>query len=102
MSRLERTKVALGWSPVPTPLLEAVRQAPSVKPKRGAPRLEIPASQTIWLRERDDGEYNYERCNPKTLRDGIRVHPDMLVDHFPPRYEHALDHLVEEEEAEDD
>lgn len=94
MSRSERAKVALGFCAVPSPLLEAVRRVPSVKPKTGAPCLKIPAGKTIWLRERDDGEYEYDLYKPKTLRDGVRVHRDMLLDHFPPRYEHALDHLV--------
>ena len=95
MSRLERAKVVMGW-PVPEPLIEAVQKVPSLEPKPGAPQLEIPAGRTIWLREREDGEYEYQQWDPKSLLQNseIRVHQDMLVDHFPPRYEHALDHLV--------
>lgn len=92
MTRAERAKVVLGW-PAPLELEKAIEKAPSVKPKKGAPCLEIPAGQTIWLREKNDdlGEYDYECWN--SLPQEIHVTPNMLVDHFPSRYEHALDHL---------
>ena len=47
--------------------------------------------------EDDEGkDYSYQIPKPRDmLKVGIRVNPDMLLDHFPPRYEHAFDHVKE-------
>ncbi|KAG7342596.1 lipase class 3 [Nitzschia inconspicua] len=93
-----------------------------VTPKPGAPILSIPSETIVWLKKmtpqqqqqqeeedkRFDGpeeditdkgkggvaDYDFEMFRPNRLKQyDIQVHPDMLLDHFPPRYEHALDHL---------
>ena len=45
--------------------------------------------------EDDEGkDYSFQILKPRDmLKVGIRVNPDMLLDHFPPRYEHALHHF---------
>jgi hypothetical protein len=111
MTRRQRAKILLGLEAPPKELADAILiDAPKkVAPKQGAPQLCIPAGQTIWLLETSDGEgYTYETFRPKDLvssssrggRGGLlQIRPNMLVDHFPPRYEHALDHLLEERAA---
>ena len=96
MTRTERAKVVVGAAPAPTELTRILQDEPNVLPKQGAPLLEIPAGQTILLRNigNDDGDYEYEAI--QSVPPGIRVHADMFIDHFPPRYEHAFDHLREE------
>ena len=99
LSRRERLQVAVGWKPIPQDLIDTFLEEESNKvlsPIKGAPRLEIPAGQTIWLHEKNDQEYTWECLKPKDLiryYSGIRIHPEMFTDHFPPRYEHALEHL---------
>jgi hypothetical protein len=108
MSRIERMQVLLGMKAPPSGLIDAVLQGPSVEPKRGAPPLEVPAGRTLWIKEAtaathacDGDDYTFEWLDPNSFRlqqqaggGGIRVHPDMFVDHFPPRYEHAFDRLA--------
>jgi hypothetical protein len=100
MTSRERYKVILGMVPPPKDLVAAVleSQGRSLPPKKGAPRLHIPAERTVWLKGDGNnikhGEYRYEILTPKDMTNrGIRVNPDMLLDHFPPRYEHALYHI---------
>lgn len=101
MTRNDRYKVILGMKDVPLDLVGAVVETKGkpIEPKEGAPVLFIPAHKTIWLKCDDpseEGDYHYSTLNSRELVNrGIRVHPDMLLDHFPPRYEHAFDHLVE-------
>jgi len=96
-----------------------------IQPKQGAPILSIPAHHIVWLKqqqqrrrvplstpqqqqhssssgvdgdkeEENDGDYAFEILKPIEMKQpGIRVNPDMLLDHFPPRYEHALDHIIQ-------
>eukprot|EP00547_Thalassionema_nitzschioides_P013082 CAMPEP_0194262378 /NCGR_PEP_ID=MMETSP0158-20130606/46511_1 /TAXON_ID=33649 /ORGANISM="Thalassionema nitzschioides, Strain L26-B" /LENGTH=598 /DNA_ID=CAMNT_0039002533 /DNA_START=147 /DNA_END=1943 /DNA_ORIENTATION=- len=102
MTRSERYKVILGLKDVPTNLVEEVMEAQDkpVKPKEGAPVLYIPADKTVWLHadgDSEDGDYHYSTIGSRELvRRGIRVNPDMLFDHFPARYAHALEHVVED------
>jgi Lipase (class 3) len=99
MTSTERYKVVLGMVRPPEHLVEAVLESKgkNLQPKQGAPSLCIPSEKTVWLKqdnEKDNGEYRYEIVTPtEWMRRGIRVNPDMLLDHFPPRYEHALDHI---------
>lgn len=106
MTRRERYQIILGMKPVPSHLVRTVLEAKDqnpLEPKEGAPVLYIPADTTIWLQQTkkndsEDGDYYYSTTTSKELvQRGIRVHPDMLLDHFPPRYEHAFDHLVEDD-----
>jgi hypothetical protein len=99
MTSSERYKVVLGIVPPPKDLIAAVLESEgkSLPPKQGAPKLYIPAEKIVWLREDNEilhGVYRYDILSPKLMaKRGIRVNPDMLLDHFPPRYEHALDHI---------
>jgi hypothetical protein len=96
MSRTHKWQVAFGLQPPPEALVDAVRNLPFIQPKRGAPCLGIPAAQTLWLREkRENGQdyYDYEIWDQEIFPTSIRVHQDMFVDHYPPRYEHALNHM---------
>lgn len=102
MARRERYKVVLGASPVPKDLIASVMEAEGTRlaPKKGAPTLYIPAEKIVLLKENTDAahgraSYHYELTNPHEMsRREIRVYPDMMVDHFPSRYEHAFDHLL--------
>lgn len=89
----------------------------------GAPPLEIPADQNVWMRpeyslhehgsdrdrDRDDDHdddddsinelytyrvWNKEEFRNRQQRDGIQIHPDMFLDHFPSRYEQAMDQIL--------
>lgn len=114
MSKRERYKVVLGASEPPKDLIASVLEAEGKRlvPKKGAPTLYIPAEHTVWLKEsprkKENGgtgsitSYHYELSNAREMSQReIRVYPDMLVDHFPARYEYAFDHLekpVDDEE----
>lgn len=101
MTSRQRYKVILGMVGPPKDLIATVLESggKSLLPKQGAPRLYIPAEKTVWLKkdiQKEHGEYQYEILSPnEMMHRGIRVNPDMLLDHFPPRYEHALDHIEE-------
>ena len=103
MSGKQITRLILGASPPPKELIASVLEAEGTRlvPKKGAPTLYIPAENVVLLKENldemgehRDGSYRYELTNGRELSQReIRVFPDMLVDHFPSRYEHAFDHL---------
>ena len=63
--------------------------------KPGAPILEIPAASNLWIRENETtGKYDVKVCDSGALAKlGILVDSNMLEDHFPSRYEHALHNL---------
>lgn len=69
-------------------------------PKKGAPVLEIPASTVLWIQRTSDPNsdrisYNAKPCDPRKLsKMGIFIDVNMLQDHTPSRYEHAL-HFLE-------
>ena len=99
----EKLSIATGSQPPATALVDTVAV---VTPKRGAPRLEVPAAQTIWLRpsskKEDQDHHDYRASVWKRLPSTISIHSNMLLDHFPPRYEYALDHVVVVEEQENE
>ncbi|OEU21033.1 alpha/beta-hydrolase [Fragilariopsis cylindrus CCMP1102] len=108
MSSRERYKVILGSSEPPKELIASVLEAEGklLSPKKGAPVLYIPAKNTIWLKkdkENNNGDYRFEVSNAREMTQKvIRVYPDMFTDHFPSRYEHAFDHLIQEKSEEDE
>jgi hypothetical protein len=108
MSSRERYKVILGSSEPPKELIASVLEAEGKRlpPKKGAPVLYIPAKNTIWLKkdkENNNGDYRFEVSNAREMTQKvIRVYPDMFTDHFPSRYEHAFDHLIQEKSEEDE
>ena len=70
-------------------------------PKAGAPVLEIPSSTVLWIQRSSDSNdsdrilYNAKACDPRKLsKMGIFIDANMLQDHTPSRYEHAL-HFLE-------
>jgi hypothetical protein len=106
MTRRERYQVLLGTQKPPPELIATVVEAAGtkVKPKEGAPVLSIPAKRIFWLKRKgtrddpdgvdDNSDYGVQILKSRDmLKHGIRVDPDMLLDHFPPRYEHAFDHV---------
>lgn len=96
MSRLQRIKLTLGLTEPDDQLVEKVEIASKkrLKPKKGAPALEIPTEATIWIKEKDSGEFDYEVYDSKTLLEsGIKIDGKMADDHLPPRYEHAFEKL---------
>jgi Lipase (class 3) len=70
-----------------------------LKAKPGAPLLAIPAATNVWMRERQDnsGDYDFKICDSQMATLGIQIHLNMLTDHSPPRYEHALQSLEQQE-----
>lgn len=102
MTKKEKYKVILGALEPPKDLIASVIEAEGKRliPKKGAPTLYIPAEYTIWMKEspneKENGgtKYHYDLMNAREMAQReIRVYPDMLVDHFPSRYEHAFDQL---------
>ncbi|GAX23143.1 hypothetical protein FisN_33Lh035 [Fistulifera solaris] len=86
-------------------LVKLVQEAKTKRlpPKAGAPVLEIPASNVLWIQRTDDSNdfdddkisYNAKVCDPRKLsKMGIFIDGNMLQDHTPSRYEHAL-HFLE-------
>lgn len=99
MTRMERVKLSVGYAGPSDGLIEAVREASSkrLEPKKGAPILSIPAAANIWIKEQPGGDYDYEVCDPIELSKlGLNVDLRMAEDHLPPRYEHALENLMDE------
>jgi hypothetical protein len=97
MTNMDRLQVAVGWKPPSHEMMTYLQtKKQSIKPIQGSPRLEVPAGKTIWLHEGRNGYYTWDCLAPKELVNhfhDIRIHPDMFTDHFPPRYEHAFEHL---------
>jgi hypothetical protein len=96
----KRMSYLTGYATIEDSLVQAVQRATEKRlpPKQGAPILVIPASTNLWLRRVQDGTgedpYDVKLCDPVKLSTlGIRMDPNMLQDHFPPRYEHALHSL---------
>lgn len=99
MNRTERVKLAVAYTSPDEGLIEAVREASSkrLKPKEGAPILSIPAAANVWMREQPTGEYDFEVCDSLALSKlGLNVDIRMAEDHFPQRYEHAFENLMDE------
>jgi len=96
MSGKQRCKVICGLSQPPKELIASVIEAEGKRlvPKKKAPVLHVPAGRTVWLKE-GTNSYRFEMSNAMGMAQrGIRVDPNMLIDHFPSRYEHAFDQLV--------
>lgn len=103
----ERTKflpqlaLSLGFADPDKTLLDDVRRAATkrLKPKAGAPLLAIPAASAVWMRERKDtGKFETKVCDPRKMA-MVPIFvgsSNMLQDHFPPTYEHALHNLEDE------
>lgn len=93
----ERMAYVTGFADVDDDLVRSVERASKQRlpPKKGAPLLVIPASTILWLRDVDgSGTHNLKLCDPmKLARLGICIDPNMIQDHLPNRYEHALYHL---------
>lgn len=98
MGWFERMRYFAGSLPMDPDLCDAVEQASlkRLKPKSGAPLLEIPAAANVWLRRKDgsDDTYDYKVCDSSKLAKlGILIDANMLRDHFPSRYENAFHNL---------
>jgi len=94
----QRVAYVAGFVDPDKSMLEAVSQADRQRlpPKAGAPTLAIPAKVNLWLREKEDGsgKYDFKVCDSKKLAElGIQLDVSMVLDHPPPRYEHAFDNL---------
>lgn len=90
-------RLMTGYAEPDDDLIKAVEQANTKRlpPKAGAPVLVIPAAANLWMREKPGSDkYDIKVCDPRKLATlGIQVDSNMLQDHFPPRYEHALHNL---------
>eukprot|EP00980_Cylindrotheca_fusiformis_P001349 scaffold338_cov116-Cylindrotheca_fusiformis.AAC.14 len=99
MSSLERLQVAVGKLPPPPGLMEHFQQwRPHSETVQGAPCLRIPAGKTIWLHHTSSGghKFEWECITPQDMADHfseLRIHPEMLSDHFAPAYEFAFEQL---------
>lgn len=110
--RIDRLQVLWGAQQPPRGLLEAVQKASTepLIPKRGAPLLSIPAATSVWMYRDDekDGDdqdcYSFQVCDDPTRLAQLGIHLDanMLPDHSPARYEHALETMRDDDDDEDD
>jgi hypothetical protein len=93
-----RMKLFTGYRAPDRDLCEVVDRASRTRlpPKKGAPVLEIPAAANLWLCRKDESSNHYDMkvCSSEKLAElGISIDVNMLQDHFPLRYEHALHNL---------
>mmetsp|Transcript_21464 Transcript_21464/g.47920 ORF Transcript_21464/g.47920 Transcript_21464/m.47920 type:complete len:528 (-) Transcript_21464:440-2023(-) len=99
MGFLDRQKLVTGYSPPDASLRHSVLKASLARlpPISGAPLLTVPASANIWIREKDfagSDDYDAQDCDSTRLaKRGIIMDTNMLFDHFPTKYEHALNRL---------
>jgi hypothetical protein len=97
MRLLERVRIFAGYDMPESALCEDVKRASQRRlvPKTGAPMLEIPAAANLWLRKKESSDcYDWKVCDSSKLANlGIQIDANMLQDHFPSRYEHALYYL---------
>ncbi|KAL3929876.1 MAG: hypothetical protein SGBAC_012016 [Bacillariaceae sp.] len=105
LSYQSRFRMFMGWKKL-TP--EIMKHHGEWKPYEltleGAPELQAPAAKTIWLHEKREGFYDWECYFPEELLEhysNVRVHPEMLTDHFAPSYEFGFEHLWLEDVVED-
>lgn len=113
----DRLKLFWGYGAIDPSWVMELRQLRRLDPVPGAPVLTIPAAVNFWLtpwksnsqsngnNEDYDGDdddydpnvyYQSHRCDSSKLAifpGGLQVDLNMLQDHFPPRYEHALHHF---------
>ena len=109
----QKVAISVGSIPPPQALLDCLPEESVVTPKEGAPKLQVLAQQTLWLRQsRDDDDEDEDKEGRDEIRYRlyqypssdliprefeipweIQVHPNMLADHLPSRYEYALEHL---------
>ena len=104
MTATARMNLTLGNAKPPSGMIDAVHQASGMRlpPKEGAPVLSIPAAANIWMKERPHcyqggGEYDFDICDSTILSWlGLNVDVRYFQYHLPPRYEHALEYLMDE------
>jgi len=93
-----RMRVVMGYKDPSPDLVNEVSIARKgvMEPKQGAPPLFIPAANNVWLREMGKDEFNVQNVDSKRMAAfGIHIHPSMMLDHFPRRYEHSLQRMVD-------
>jgi hypothetical protein len=96
MGFLNRQKLVTGYSPPDASLRHSVLKASLARlpPIRGAPLLTVPAAANVWIRKKDcvgSDDYDEQDCDSTRLaKRGIIMDANMLFDHFPTKYEHAL------------
>lgn len=100
MDFLSRMRLVTGYELPNERICEDVALAKerNLEPKKGAPKLAIPSAANVWLQEVDvSGRYDFKLCDSKRLATlGLQIESNMLKDHFPPCYEHALHNLADE------
>ena len=109
----ERLQLVWGYGDIDPSWVQELRDLPRLDSLPGAPVLTIPAAVNLWLtpwrnqeksNDNSDEDSNYDPnvyyewhlCDSSklaTFAGGLQVDPNMLQDHFPPRYEHALHHF---------
>lgn len=94
----QRLAMLVGSEPPCPSLMKCLPEESSITAKPGAPRLQVPAHQTLYLKQdphHKDKSYQLLISPSPTTNSSwkIQVHPNMFIDHFPPRYEYALEHV---------
>ena len=111
----DRLRLFCGYKSLDEAWVQEFQNMPRLDPLPGAPVLSIPAASNVWLTpcrvnqdENDRGDngtedddydpnvyYQAHRCDSHKMAEyiGLQVDLNMLQDHFPPRYEHALHHF---------
>ncbi|CAJ1965139.1 unnamed protein product [Cylindrotheca closterium] len=97
MSYQSRFRMLMGWEKLTPAIMKHHNEwKPFEVALTGAPELQVPAARTIWLQEKREGFYDWECFTPEEMLQNysyVRVHPEMLTDHFAPSYEFAFEHL---------
>lgn len=91
----QQMQVILGAEPSKE-MVDAVKNAGMQKEKdvKGAARSFVPAKTIVWMRKNDtDDDYTAYNYIPEKLLE-IYVNEDMILNHFPPFYEEALNKLT--------
>ncbi|CAB9512472.1 Sn1-specific diacylglycerol lipase beta [Seminavis robusta] len=99
MSHGARMHLVLARTKPPEGMIDAVMavNGSRLAPKEGAPVLSIPAAANIWMKEQPLGEYDFEACDSLILSwIGVNVDIEYFQYHLPPRYEYALEHLMDQ------
>ena len=114
----DRLRLFWGYKPLDQAWVQEFQNLPRLDPLPGAPVLSVPAAVNVWLtpcrvnqdnidsgnKDADDDDdddydpnvyYQAHLCDSHKMVNsiGLQVDLNMLQDHFPPRYEHALHHF---------
>lgn len=79
--------------------IDTVLSSNTVVAKKGAPILNIPAANIVWMKETGHGTFDFKVCDTKKVGlMGIQISSGAIADHAMSSYEEALHFLEEVEE----